>query len=88
MIALTMSPSSAADDDARRCAMPPARLRDALADQPLGHDDGEDDDGDDAAGVEQELHGGEELGVERAGRRRRCRSAPARARAPSERGSS
>ena len=41
-----------------------ARLRDPVADQPLGDDDGEDRDGDDAARVEQELHGGEELGVE------------------------
>ena len=43
----------------------PARVRQALADEPLGHDDREDDDGDDAAGIEQDLHGGEELRVER-----------------------
>ena len=50
--------------DERAAADAHVRLREALADQALGDDDREDHDGDDAAGVEQQLHGGEELGVE------------------------
>src|SRR5262249_1184242 len=42
----------------------PIRLRDALADQAFGQHDGEHQDGDESARVEQELHGEEEGGVE------------------------
>ena len=39
-------------------------LRETFADEPLGDDDGEDDDSDDAAGIKQQLYCSEELGVE------------------------
>src|SRR6266542_3208902 len=40
-------------------------MRQAVGDQPLGDDDREDDNGDNAARIEEDLPGGEELGVER-----------------------